>query len=420
MTIREQRVLDAIDTNRLVEDLAELVTFPSLGGEEGPIQARMAAMMDELGMAVDAWTIDMDRLRRHPAYSAEVERSDAQGVVGQLGRGAGPTLILNGHVDVVPAGGADRWTVPPWKATVKDGCVYGRGTADMKGGLCCALAAVRALRDAGVAVNGTVQIQSVVGEEDGGSGTLAAVDRGYTGDGAIVLEPTAGIVAPAQAGAFNFRLTVLGRAAHGAFRTEGVDPFEKYLGLYEAMRAFERRRNAEVTDPLFAEYDIPFALCIGTVQSGIWASTVAETLTCEGRLGVGIHEDTAAVRRAFEAEIAAAAQADPWLREHPPTLDWWGGQFAPAATDPDHPLVQTLADAHYAASGHAATLRGMPYGSDMRLLANEGETPAVLYGPGDVRTAHAPDEHVPIADLRTVTQALVLTVLRFCGSDGEE
>jgi acetylornithine deacetylase len=182
------------------------------------------------------------------------------------------------------------------------------------------------------------------------------------------------------------------------------------------MRDFERRRNEAVDDPLFAAYDIPFALCIGSLRSGIWASTVAETLTGEGRLGVSPHEDPETVRRDFEEVIQAAADADPWLRDRPPTVEWWGAQFDPASTDPAHPLVQTLAGAHQAVSGADTVLRGMPYGADMRLLVHVGDTPTVLYGPGDVRRAHAPNEFVPINELVTATKALILTILRFFGA----
>jgi acetylornithine deacetylase len=285
----------------------------------------------------------------------------------------------------------------------------------MKGGLCCALAAIRAIRDAGVRLDGAVLLQSVVGEEDGGLGTLAAIERGHTGDAAIVLEPTQLMVAPAQAGAMNFRLTVPGKAAHGAFRTEGVSPLDRFLPLYAAMREFETARNRDVADPLFADYDVPFALCIGTLRSGIWASTVAESLTCEGRLGVAVGQEPAAVRRAFAAVLDDAARSDPWLRDHPPVLEWWGGQFDPAAIPADHPIVTTLAEAHHEVTGRAPLVRGMPYGADMRLLVNQGKTPTVLYGPGDVRRAHAPDEFVPVAELETATRALVLTILRGVG-----
>lgn len=412
----QRRVLEAIDLDGLIECLAALIPFRSLGGDEAPIQDHVAARMDDLGLEVDAWDIDLDRLRRHPAYAADIERDEARGVVGRLAGGEGPTLVLNGHVDVVDAGEAAHWSVPAWEATVADGRVYGRGSADMKGGLCCALYAAKAVRDAGVDLDGSVVIQSVVGEEDGGMGTLATIERGHVGDGAIVLEPTELVIAPAQAGALNFRLTVPGRAAHGALRTEGVSPFDAYLPLYEAMRALELRRNAAVSDPLFADYELPFALCIGKVRSGIWASTVAETLVCEGRLGVAVGEEPDAAREALEGAIGEAAARDPWLREHPPALEWVGARFDPAAIPADHPLVTTLAGAHADATREAAMVRGVPYGADMRLLVNEAGIPTVIYGPGDVRRAHAPDEFVPIDELAAATRTLALAILRFCGA----
>jgi acetylornithine deacetylase len=179
---------------------------------------------------------------------AEIDREHALGAVGRFGRGAGRTLVLNGHVDVVPAGEPARWTVPLWSATIRDGRGYGRGAADMKGGLCCALFAVHAIHRAGIELPGAVLLQSVIGEEDGGCGTLAAIERGHTGDAGIVLEPTELMIAPAQAGALNFRLTVPDKAAHGALRTEGVSPLDRFLPLYAAMRDFEARRNRDVSD----------------------------------------------------------------------------------------------------------------------------------------------------------------------------
>ncbi len=400
----------------LLSRLRDLIAIRSLSAEETPAQERMAELMRAAGMDVDVWRIDLDRLRDHPAYTVEVERQNALGVVGAVGERDGPSLVLNGHVDVVPAGALERWRHPPWAGTVEDGRVYGRGSADMKGGLCCALSAIEAIREAGLTPRGSVLIQSVVGEEDGGTGTLAAIERGHTGDAAIVLEPTELMISPAQAGALNFRITVPGRAAHGALRTEGVDPVEKFIPIFRAAREFERSRNESVQDPLFAAYDIPFPLCIGTLQAGIWASTVAETLTCEGRLGIGMDEDPERVRADFAWAIQTAADEDDWLATHPPVLEWWGAQFDPAAIPADHAVVTTLAGSLHDATGKAATLRGMPYGSDMRLLVNEAGIPTVLFGPGDVRRAHAPDEFVPVADLEAATRTVALMILRFCGA----
>jgi acetylornithine deacetylase len=410
----ERRVLDAIDVDALVGQLCEIVSIPSLGGEETPAQEWMAAQMASLGMDMDVWEIDLPELSKDPAFSTEIERSHALGVVGSFGGGEGRTLVLNGHVDVVPVGELERWSSPPWQGTVREGRVYGRGAVDMKGGLCCALAAVRALRNAAVEVPGRVLVQSVIGEEDGGAGTLAAVRRGHTGDGAIVLEPTRLVLAPAQAGALNFRVTIPGRAAHGALRAEGVSPLEKFVPVFNALLALEARRNSRSTHPLFHGTTLPYPICVGTLHSGIWASTVPESLTFEGRLGVAVDEAPEHARLALAETLAAVTRADPWLREHPPLLEWWGGQFHPAATPIEHPIVSAVFDAHESITGAAPSLQGMPYGADMRLLVHEGATPTVLYGPGDVRTAHAPDEFVPIAELETVARVLALAILRFC------
>jgi len=414
----EQRVLDAIDREGLLRYLCGLIAVPSLSGQETAAQEHVAAQMARCGLAVDMWELDFAALARHPAFSVEVEREHGLGVVGVLGEDAGGrSLILNGHVDVVPVGDEANWQYPPWQGTVAEGRVYGRGAVDMKGGLCCALFAAKALHDAGVRLKGRLIVESVIGEEDGGVGTLAAVLRGYRADGAVVIEPTELAVAPAQAGALNFRVTVPGHAAHGCVREEGVSAVEKFIPLYQALMALEQERNRRAHDPLFARYRLPYPLCVGTLQAGDWASSVPERLVFEGRYGVAVGEEVASARSAFEETVARAAQADPWLREHPPVVEWWVGQFEPTSVPQDHPIVAAVCSAYRDVEGCAARVEGMTYGADMRLLVNEGRTPTVLFGPGDVRRAHQPDEYVPVADLIVVVRTLALTTLRFCGCE---
>jgi len=117
----------------------------------------------------------------------------------------------------------------------------------------------------------------------------------------------------------------------------------------------------------------------------------------------------------LEETVAQAAQGDAWLREHPPRVEWWGGQFAPASIPADHVLVETVCGAYQDIDGGPARVEGVTYGADLRLLVLEGQTPTVLFGPGDVRVAHQPDEYVPVADLIVAVRTLALTVLRFCG-----
>ncbi len=411
----EERVLAAINLDEMLAFLGQMVAFPSLGGNESPIQRFLAQYMQSLGMEVDVWDLDFEALRQHPAFSTEIDRPEGLGVVGTMGQGDGKSLIFNGHIDVVPAGDTANWHYQPFQATVADGNVYGRGALDMKGGLCCAIFAAKAIRDAGVTLKGKLMIESVIGEEDGGVGALAAVVRGYKADAAVIMEPTELMIAPAQAGALNFRITVPGLAAHGAVRSEGVNPIDKFIPIYQALMYFESVRNQQSDNPLFAAYPIPYPICIGTLQAGNWASTVAESLTFEGRFGIAVGEDIPTARQSFEAVITTVAQSDEWLSHHPPVVEWWGGQFESASIPADHPIVTTVGAAFTDITGGTPIYRGMPYGADMRLLVNNGNTPTLMFGPGNVRKAHQPDEYVPVEDLVTVVRTLALTALRFCG-----
>lgn len=412
----ERRVLQAIDGDALVATVSDLVAVESLSGSETPAQDYVANFMRGAGFDVDMWQIDMQALSRHPYYSAEVERADAYGVVGTIGRGERPSLLLNGHVDVVPAGDPRDWSYPPWSATVSDGRIYGRGAVDMKGGLACALYAAKAIVDAGADLPGRLLVTSVVGEEDGGSGTLATLQHGVRADAAVITEPTCLTVAPAQAGALSFRLTVRGLSAHGATREHGVSAIEKFAPLHRALLDLEERRNRRVANPAFDHLERPFALCIGRLEAGDWPSSEADWLRAEGRYGVAPDEELDVARAQLEDVIAAVADADPWLREHAPSVEWVGGQFHPAVIANDHPLVGLVSAAHADIHGSPPPLRGAPYGSDMGKLVPVGGIPTVIYGPGDVRVAHRPDEFVPIDDLLACTRVLVLTALRFCGS----
>ena len=418
MSALEERLAAALDVDGMVAAVRRLVRIPSWNGEETPAQELVAESMAEVDLDVDAWDIDLDEVQAHPEASWEIERGRALGVVGSLeGRGGGRTLLLNGHVDVVPRGDAALWKHPPFAGVVADGRIYGRGALDMKGPLMAGLFALASIRRAGIELAGTARLQSVIGEEDGGLGTLATILRGYRGDGAIVMEPTGLAVAPVQSGCLNFRVRVPGRAAHGAVREEGVSAFEKLFDLYGALGALERARNEGLShDPLFSRYRVPFPISVGTMRGGDWASSVPDHATMEGRIGVRPDEDLVDARRALEGAIGEAAAADPFLRDHPPRVEWWGGRFLPAATPLDHPLVESLTTAVADVLGRPARLEAVPYGADGGLIERVGGTPVVLFGAGDIRAAHRPDEHVEIDALVAMARALAVTVVRFCGT----
>ena len=138
-----------------------------------------------------------------------------------------------------------------------------------------------------------------------------------------------------------------------------------------------------------------------------------DELECEGRVGVPVGMASSEVRRMFAAAVADAAQRDAWLAEHAPQIEWYGGQFDAVEVDPELPAFQVLRAAHTDEFGIAPELEGAPYGSDMRLLVHEAETPAILYGPGDIRQAHATDEWIAVDEIVQAARVVTAAAARY-------
>ena len=181
------------------------------------------------------------------------------------------------------------------------------------------------------------------------------------------------------------------------------------------MQEFERERNATLQHPLYAHIANKIPVNFGVVHSGLWASTVPESLVAEGRVGLIPGEEVEPFRALVVERIMAVANRDPWLREHPPEIEWFGGQFAPAETPADAPIAQAVARAHTLVTGQAPSIEGVPYGADMRLFTRIGDIPCVMYGAGDVDVAHYADEHISVTDLLTASQTIACLLIDWCG-----
>jgi len=413
----ERDVLAAVDDARIVADLRELVQIPSVDGtaQESEIQAWCAERLRGVGMEVDHWQFDLPATTADPDFPGmEVERADAWGCVGSLPGGGTPGLIFNGHVDVVPVGDLALWPDgDPFSARVSDGIMWGRGTCDMKGGLAAIIGAVAAITASGVSLKKPVAVHTVVGEEDGGLGAFGTLKRGHTGEACLIAEPTAGGVIPANAGSLTFRLEIPGLATHGSTRTRGVSAIEKFGVIQQALIALEIERNRD-PHPLLKHLDLANPLSVGTIHAGDWASTVPDLLVAEGRYGVRLGEPVAEARQALEQAIAEACAADDWLRDHPVKVTWPGGVFASGLLPEGDPLLDdTLHAATDAGAGGVPEVMGGPYGSDLRQYAAAG-IPTLQYGPGDVRYAHATDEHVSLAEVLHCARAYALLAVRRC------
>ncbi|WP_406831183.1 ArgE/DapE family deacylase [Pedococcus sp. KACC 23699] len=414
----ERQVLEAVDEQTLLADLAALVAQAPVGGSAGEVavQRWCAARLRELGLDVAEWDVDLDAEVAHPDFPGmEVAREALVGLVatraraGDVGR---PALVLCGHTDVVPVEDPARWRTDPFVLHVADGTATGRGACDMLGGVAAIIAAVRALATTAAAPERPLAVHLVSGEEDGGVGAFATLRAGHLGAACLIAEPTGGAVIPANAGSLTFRLELDGRAAHGSTRTLGESALDHLEVVQSCLRDLERRRNADApTD--FAHLDLVAPISVGMLRSGTWASTVPDLLVAEGRYGVLPDEPLGTARKVFEEAVAALGEQDPWLAEHPVRVSWPGGAFASGSLPSGDPLLGETLAAAAEAGAPPPRVEGAPYGSDLRHYAAHG-VPTVQYGPGELGQAHAVDESVPVDELVSCARAYALLALRRC------
>lgn len=423
-----QKISGKVDSLRdeLVAFLSRLVQFPSLPGQE---QAAQQFYADQLrGLSLDTQIIPSrkEELESHPAFCDDgVPFDERLNVIGRWpGTGkkdkkkqAPRTLILNGHMDVVPTGSESLWSCSPWSGEVKESKLYGRGSCDMKAGLAANLFAVRVLQSLGFRPAADVLLESVIGEESGGVGTLTTIVQGFKADAAIITEPTRLHVCPVQSGAMTFRIAVSGRAIHACMKPHGESAIEKFYLVLLAVQEMERRRHLQYKSSLYEDPTNIAPISFGTIHGGDWPSTVPDHLIAEGRCGVLPGETIDDARRAMTVALTRAADTDPWLRKHPPKLEWFEGQFESGQTALANPIVQSICEWHALVFNTSAVIQGVTYGSDLRLFTNHAQMPAVLYGPGNVLHAHTVDEYVDLGEVFASTKALAYIITQWCGGE---
>jgi acetylornithine deacetylase len=399
--------------------LRELVRVRSVTGEEDAVAEVVEGAFSERGLEVDTWNASpeemepyVDQVGEQPSYE---NRPNVAGL--RSGSGGGRSLLLNAHIDTVDPGDPALWTHGAGERAVEGDLLYGRGSCDMKGGLVTHLTALDALSDLGIDLRGDVTVAATVGEENGGLGAHSTVLRGYRADAALITEPTRLALVPAQGGSLVFRLKLTGRSAHAATRDEGVSALEKFVPIFQDLRELERERNATLSHPLYDGIKNKVPINVGVVRSGNWASTVPESLVAEGRVGLIPGEEVDLFKDLVAERIEAVARRDPWLEEHPPELQWFGGQFAPAEVEAEAPICEALKEAHERVTGARPSVEGVPYGADMRLFIHFGGMPCIMYGAGDVKVAHAPDEHISVTELLTATSTIACLLAGWCGVD---
>jgi acetylornithine deacetylase len=402
--------------------LTDLVAAPTVLGQEEPGQALMAQAFADCGLepvdvAMDAAAIRADP--HHSPFSWTVEGK--RNVVATWAAGdpspRGRSLVLNGHVDVVPPASAALWSSDPFAARRDGDWLYGRGSGDMKAGLVAMTGAVRALRAAGVQLQGDVHLQSVVEEECTGNGALQCLLAGHGAgaDAAVLTEPHHDHFTIAQVGVLWFHVDVRGVPAHAARAAAlGHNALDAAQRVLVALRGLEDELNAERGEhDHYRDLEHPINLNPGVLAGGDWPSTVPAECTLSCRLALYPGQGPAVLRRRVEAAVARAAAADPFLSAHPPVVRYDGFSCEGSVVAADEPVVLALGDAYRAVHGQAPALRATTATTDARHFVRRG-IPAICFGPR-AEDIHGIDERVSMTSMTEVATVLAHFVLDWCG-----
>lgn len=407
----------------LVQTMSITPKYPGLEyddivGGETRCNELLRPTLEAAGATIDMW-------------AEEPGRDNLVGVV--PGAGEGRSLILNGHIDTVPAGDPDTWKWGnPWSGRIENGRLYGLGSADMKAGVVSMTKAAEALRRAGVSLNGDLIVESVVGEEtmDHECGVTATVKRGYRADAAIVTEPTgfpgAPSIAPCSPGVFWLRVTVPGKATHvmvrgnliwpgGAGEEYGVNAVDKGVYVYQAMRKLEEEWGMTKTHPLFApgHFNLGVNLLVGRPPGPMVPFIVPHECVLDYIVIYPPDDDPDGIQDEVKGFLQGVFDRDSWLARHRPTLEWLH-HWPAYDTSVDHPICTTVMSAHESAVGRSAAVQGFPAVDDATYL-EKGGMPSISFGPGNVMKAHAVDEYVDCDEVIEACKVYATTAIDWCG-----
>jgi acetylornithine deacetylase len=404
-----------IDNNidDLITFLQEMISHKSVYLNEEGMQKYMACYLAKMGGNIDMWYPDIDQMRKHPAFCVDRENFDTSPiVVGEFkGCGGGKSLIINGHVDVVPEG--DNWDFGPYEGKLVDGIIYGRGANDMKGGFAAAIFALKAVLESGIKLKGDILVESVIDEEVGSSGALATVLRGYRADGAIIPEPTQYELVPANQGSTFFRISVKGKKAHGAYHYLGVNAIKKAHFIMDKLDELEELRQKDFYNDLFSRFKIQAPISVGKFSSGTWPSMSPDLAVMEGRYGITTSETVEEAKKYFEDFIYEACKEDHWLRENPPIIQWME-HWNSGSTSLDSDIVQTVIRSYKEMENEEPVITGWAAPTDLSILTRYGNIPTLVFGPGN-ESLHKNNEYIEVEDLRKYAKHMVSIIIDWCG-----
>jgi len=416
--VSDAQIWAAVDAEAdwMLDLLERLVRAPTVLGNEEPGQVVMEQAYRDLGLDPSALPLDADAIRADPhssPFSWDVSGKRNVLATWEAGGGGGRSLILNGHVDVVPPASEALWTGPPFEPRRYGDWLIGRGAGDMKAGLVAIAGAVRGLRRLGVAPLAPIHLQSVVEEECTGNGALQCLLSGPTADACVIAEPHSDHITVAQVGVLWLHVEIRGRPAHAASADAlGFNAIDAAAAVTRALRELEAELNLAPPPPydLFAH---PINLNVGAIRGGDWTSTVAAECTISYRLACYPDDRPADLRRRVEHAIAVAAAADSFLAENPPRLRYDGFTCEGFSLSPHEPVAVALSAAYGRFVGAAAPLLATTATTDARHFVRRG-IPAVCFGPR-AQEVHGIDERVSIGSMVQSAKVLAAFIQDWCG-----
>lgn len=388
-------------------------------GQEGQAQEWVADYLRKMGCTVDMFEPENEKIKDYPGYNSNHSYEGRPNVVAAYkGSGGGRSLILNGHMDTMPAGDLERWDTNPWIMTEQAGNLYGLGTDDMKGGLSAAILALETVISLGFELRGDILIQSVVDEEGGGNGSLSCIHEGYRADGVIIAEGTNMDVYPINRGCWLGQIEVEGKPIHASLKGFGQNAIEKMVKIMGSLKELENKWMATKRHPLLA----PPTLSFGYINGGNTASTVAENCLLKlevdyfpaelDRFGNWQKIDKYDVIKEVEDWVNAMAGGDEWMKDHMPKFTWVQ-DCSPFETEADHPFVQAVADTADQVIGKRV-ITGMSAGCDARHFTNIAKIPTVVFGPGSCHNAHIINEYLPKKQYFEAIEVFAKMIINWC------
>lgn len=380
-------------------------------------QGFIATYLNDIGFTIDKWDV----------YEGD---PNVVGVLTGTKSTEYNSLLINGHIDVASVEEGEQWDQDPFNPVVKDNILYGRGAADMKGGLAGSLFAIKLLKEAGVTLPGDLTFQSVIGEEVGEAGTLECCKKGYDADFAVVVD-TSDCQIQGQGGVITGWITIQSaQTFHDANRRSmihaggglfGASAIEKMVKIIEGLKDLEQHWAVTKSFPGFPAGMTTINPAV--IEGGRHAAFIADRCA----LWITVHfypnENHEEIAREIEEHILNVAKADPWLRENLPTFRWGGssmiedrGEIFPSlAIDEKHEGLQTLAHVHQSVLHEKATIGMSPTVTDGGWLGEAG-IPTVIYGPGKLEHAHAVNEQLSIDQLVQFTKVMTQFIYKWCNT----